>query len=317
MKRCFVPELVGSLSFLRRALTVGCAPLVLAGLSSPLLADVGGSVFDRMRDDMTEFFDTILPGTLRKYNTVLDFSPKFSDFRNREFIRYPLELRYGASDHLELFAGLTPFSPSPFNDGYDHRWGLGEITLGFRRDLQNGLGFYDQATWGVETRTPLGKPPLDLNEGFIHVRPFLTASRNLTWPHTKFFTSLSYDRSIDTPRRDPPPPSKFLRQHIAEIDPGLLYKPGIYGGFVEYEFRHLEEPDGYRLSHGGKLGMIWDVPLAKSRSWKLPGKWQIELAYKLVKEEGRGIDQGIVTRVRLRTTLREVLDSDLRRRLGL
>lgn len=286
------------------------AVLGLLFLALPARADVGGSLFDRMRDDMTEFFDTVLPGTLRKYNTVLDFSPKFSDFRNREFIRYPLELRYGASDQLELFAGLTPFSPSPFNDGYDHRWGLGEVILGFRRDLEGGLGMFDQATVGVETRTPVGKPPFDLNEGYIHVRPFLTASRRLPWPHMKAFATLSYDRSLDTPGRDRPPPT-FVRQHIATIAPGFLYKPGIYGGFFEYEFRHLQEDDGYRLSHGGKIGMIWDVPRTKSQSWKLPGKWQIELAYKLVKEEGRGVDQGIVTRVRLRTTLREVLDSNL------
>jgi len=277
---------------------------------APLRADVGGSLFDRMRDDVTEFFDTVLPGTLRKYNTVLDFSPKFSDFRNREFIRYPFELRYGVSDQVELFAGLTPFSPSPFNNGYDHRWGLGEVTLGARRDLEEGLGYFDQATYGIETRTPVGKPPLDLNEGYIHVRPFLTASRRLSWPHTKLFSSLSYDRSVNTPGRKAPPPT-FNRQHVAEVAPGLLYKPGVYGWFGEYEFRHLQEVDGYRLSHGATLGMIWDVPLKRSKSWKLPGKWQIELAYKCVKEEGRGVDQGIVTRVRLRTTLREVLNSDL------
>lgn len=285
--------------------------LALLFVAPSLRAEVGGSLFDRMRDDMTEFFDTVLPGTLRKYNTVLDFSPKFSDLRNREFIRYPLELRYGASDQLELFAGLTPFSPSPFNDGYDHRWGLGEVILGFRRDLEGGLGLFDQATVGLETRTPLGKPPLDLNEGYIHVRPFLTASRRLPWPHMKTFATLSYDRSLDTPGRDRRPPPPFVRQHIATLAPGFLYKPGIYGGFFEYEFRHLQEDEGYRLSHGGKLGMIWDVPRTRSQAWKLPGKWQIELAYKLVKEEGRGLDQGIITRVRLRTSLREVMDSNL------
>lgn len=272
----------------------------------------------RMRGDMmemTEFFDTVLPGTLRKYNMVLDFSPKFSDLRNREFIRYPFELRYGASDQLELFAGMTPFSPSPFNSGYEHRWGPGEVTLGFRRDLEDSIPFFDQATFGLETRTPVGKPPFDLNEGYAHVRPFMTATRRLQWPHTKLYTTLSYDREVDTPGRTRPSPPKVIRQHIAQVSPGFLYKPGEYGGFVEYDFRHLDEIDGYRLSHGGELGMIWDIPMQKSKAWKLPGKWQVEIAYRLIKEEGRSIDQGIITHVRWRTTLREVLDSDLSRRL--
>lgn len=274
------------------------------------------SLFGRVRDDvvgMTEFFDTVLPGTLRKYNLVLDFSPKFSDVRAREFIRYPLELRYGASDKLELFAGLTPFSPNPINEGYDHRWGLGQTTFGFRRDIDEGIGLFDEATFGLETRIPLGKPPVELIDGYTHIRPFVTGSRRLPWPHTKLFTILSYDRSVSTPRRDRPTSPKVIRQHIAEVSPGFLYKPGQYGGFVEYEFRHLDEDVGYRLSHGGQIGVIWDIPRPRSQNWKLPGKWQIELAYKLVKEEGRGIDQGIVTRVRVRTTVREVWDSDLRK----
>lgn len=276
------------------------------------------SLMDRMRGDileMRQFFDTVLPGTLRKYNMVLDFSPKFSDLRNREFMRYPFELRYGASDQLELYAGMTPFSPSPFNSGKDHRWGLGQITLGFRRNLENGFLFFDRATFGLETRTPVGKPPFDVNEGYAHIRPFFTATRRLAWPHTKLYTTLSYDREVETPGRAKPSPQKVQRRHIAQVSPGFLYKPGEYGGFIEYDFRHLAEDDGYRLSHGGRIGMIWDMPIRKTKSWKLPGKWQVEIAYRLIKEEGRGLDQGIVTHVRWRTTLREVLDSDISRRL--
>src|SRR3954470_7707334 len=66
---------------------------------------------------MTEFFDTTLPGVLQEQNITLHFTPKFSDLRDQEYIRYPLELRYGASSRLELSTGLTPFSPNPFNGG--------------------------------------------------------------------------------------------------------------------------------------------------------------------------------------------------------
>jgi hypothetical protein len=275
------------------------------------------AIANRVKDDVrgvTEFFETTLPGTLRKYNMTLDFSPKFGDIRHREFIRYRMELRYGLSDNWELFGGLTPFSPNPINSGHDHRWGLGEARIGMRYDTERGFGFYDRATLGVELRAPLGDPPVDLIDGYTHLRPFLTASRELHWPFTTLFTTFSYDRAMRTPSRDDPP-ARVIRQHIGQIAPGILYKPGEYGVFAEYDFRHLDEDEGYRLSHGGRIGPIWDIPLSKTRRWKLPGKWQIELAYKVVKEEGRKIDHGVAARVRVRTTLREVLESDLTKRL--
>jgi hypothetical protein len=278
------------------------------------------SPFHSIEDDvmeMTEFFETILPGTLRKYNLVLDFTPRFTDFRNREFIRYPLELRYGISENSEVFGGFTPFSPNPFNHGEDHRWGLGEVRFGGRKSLDYGFGFFDQATIGIETRIPVGNPPIDLNDGYLHVRPFLTATRRLHWPHTEFFTAASYDRAFDSPHRDQPTDPRIVHQHIAEISPGILYKPGQYGYFFEYDFRDLDEDDGYRLSHGEKVGVIWDMPRTRSKAWHLPGKWEIEMAFKVVEEEGRSINYGIDTHVRVRTTLREVMSSELTHSLHL
>ena len=65
----------------------------------------------RMREDllkMNDFFDTMLPGTLSEHNIILKFTPKFSDLRDNEFVRYPFELRYGLTQKLELFGGMSP-----------------------------------------------------------------------------------------------------------------------------------------------------------------------------------------------------------------
>src|ERR1051326_6616616 len=83
---------------------------------------------------MTEFLDTMLPGVLQDRNITLHFTPKFSDFRDNEYVRYPIELRYGLTDRWELTGGMTPFGPNPFNGGRDHRWGPGEAKLGARYD---------------------------------------------------------------------------------------------------------------------------------------------------------------------------------------
>lgn len=257
---------------------------------------------------MTEFLDTMLPGTLGRHNMTLHFSPKSADVRDREYVRFPVEIRYGATDRLELVAGVSPFVPNPINSGRDHRWGPGEAKLGAWYDLEVVPFFYDKATVGIETRVPLGKPPVQLNDHYTHVRPFIAMSRQLrSFPSTTFYTNLSYDRSEKLTDRNPPPP-EVVRRHTFEAAPGLLYKPGEFGYFGEYRFRHFQEPGGWRLGHESRIGVVWDVPLRRSANWNLPGKWQIELAYKFTKEEGQGDGHGISTRINWRTTLRQVLD---------
>jgi hypothetical protein len=281
-------------------------------LAVPLrAAESRGTSGDRMRErmlQMTEFFDTMLPGVLDEHNMTLHFRPKFSDLRHHEFWRFPLELRYGYSNRLELSGGISPFTPSPFNGGRDHRWGPGEAKLAARYNVGELLRFFDDSTFGVETRVPLGKPPLEINDHYTHVKPFVSTARTLhTWPSTTLYTNVSYDRSVHLTRRGAPP-AEVIRRHIIEFAPGLLYKPGEFGYFSEYRWRHLDEPDGYRLGHEVQAGWIWDIPLDRTERWRLPGKWQLELAYKVSHEEGRETGHGVSARVNWRTSLREVLE---------
>jgi hypothetical protein len=290
-------------------------PLTLAALATPLAAAADpesappAPVVTSMREDllrMNEFFDTTLPGTLKKYNIVMEYTPKFVDFRDHEYIRFPVEIRYGVREHWELYGGLTPFIPNPFNSGIDHRWGPGFARLGVRHDVGGFFGLYDQVTVGLETRAPLGQPPLFLIDRYSHIRPFIAAARKLPWPNTTFLTSYSYDRAMDTPGRGTPP-AELPRVHILEIAPSLLYKPGEFGGFAEYTYRHFQEELKSHLGHEYKVGSVWDVPLVRSQAWRLPGKWQVELAYRITDEQGVGRSRGIAMSLRWRTTLREML----------
>lgn len=282
-------------------------PVGAAATPATPAQDNGFSIKERVLR-MTEFLDTMLPGTLGKYNMTLHFTPKFSDLRDREFVRYPIELRYGATDRLELIGGVSPFGPNPINSGRDHRWGAGEARIGARYDLGMPVFFYDKATLSLDNRIPLGKPPIQLNDHYTHVRPGISLSRSLrSWRDTTFYTNLSYDRSVKLTTRNPPPP-EVVRRHVVEIAPGILYKPGELGYFGEYRFRHFQEPTSWHLGHEIQIGTIWDVPLRRSAAWRLPGKWQAEIAYRVTTEEGHGVSSGISARVNWRTTLREVLN---------
>ncbi len=298
-------------SILRPLTRTLLALLIAAALGGSALAADASTAGARVREQMlrmTDFLDTMLPGVLDEENITLHFRPKFGDLRDEEYMRFPLELRYGLTNRVELRGGLVPFTPSPFNSGRDHRWGLGEAKLGARYDLRDALRFFSDTTVGVETRIPLGNPPVEINDHYTHVKPFLTAARALKgWKSTTLYANLSYDRSVKLTSRGAPPP-EVVRRHTFEAAPGLLYKPGEIGYFTEYRFRHHQEPGDARLAHEGRVGTIWDVPLGRTERLKLPGKWQLELALRVNHEEGRGTDQGVSARVNWRTTLREVLE---------
>jgi hypothetical protein len=294
-----------------RCSSVSLRIAILAGLSM-----IAGQAFassngtpDLVRSvlRMTEFFDTTLPGTLEEHNMTLHFTPKFNDLRRQEYFRLPIELRYGFRRNIELSGGLIPFGANPFNKGRNHRWGPGEAKLGMRYDLGRKVQFFDDTTVGLETRVPLGNPPVELNDHYTHVKPFVSAARTLlAWPSTTFYANVSYDRSVKLTGRSAPPP-EVTRRHIIEVSPGLLFKPAEFGYFIEYRWRHISEPLGSRLANEIQFGTIWDVPVTRSEKWRLPGKWQLELAYRFSHEQERGNDHGFAARVNWRTTLREVL----------
>ncbi|MFT3784457.1 MAG: hypothetical protein QM790_20795 [Nibricoccus sp.] len=273
----------------------------------PLLSELR----TRMMEDMLrmrEFFDTTIPGTLKKYNLVFGFSPRASDLRRGEYMRLPATLRYGLGDRWELQGGITPFCPNPFNNGNEHRWGPGLISLGVRYNWGHWGKVFDSVTLGLDGRTPLGQPPANLIDSFAHLVPLITFSRPLPFKYTNFYLNLVYDRAFDAPFRDsPPPPPAIIRRHVFFVAPSVLYKPGEFGGFVSYSWRHFfDETIGVHLGHEIKAGPIWDVPLRRTQSWGLPGKWQVELAGRVTFEEGMKTDKGISVRVRWRTSLREV-----------
>lgn len=282
-----------------------------ANPSSPASKSFISDIRSRMIDDMVkmrELFDTTIPGTLKKYNLVFSFSPRASDVRKGEFVRLPATIRYGLSNRWELSTGVTPFCPNPINSGYQHRWGMGMGSLGIRYNWGHWGKLFDQVTIGVDGRTPLGKPPKEIIDYYAHAVPYINTSRPLPFPHTTLYTNISYDQALDAPWRehDDPPADEF-RSNIITVTPGVLYKPGEFGAFFEHNWRRYRiDTMGTHFGYEFKVGPIWDVPLWRTRSWGLPGKWQVEVAGRVSFEEGYHASTGVSLRVRWRTTIREL-----------
>jgi hypothetical protein len=259
--------------------------------------------WDARSSRVREVFDLRLPSILEKYRLSLDFEPKIGDLVKRSYVRYPIELRYGLSDRVEIYGGLTPFSPNPFHSE-PSGWGPGFITQGVRYNVMPSgrkLGF-DEITLGTEARIPVGNPPLRLIDQFTHVRPYLTTARYLdSLPHTTLFIYASYDFAQKWVNQVP---SSVVQRDVFEVGPALLYKPSEWGLLGQVGFRHITEPDRTRLGSISRAGGLWDIPESRSRKWGLKGKWQIESALEVETEEGKSTDFGIATRVRWKFDLK-------------
>jgi len=255
---------------------------------------------------LTELLDTRLPGILGVDGAVLRLQPRLGDLRDRDYLRLPLELRRGIADRTELALGITPFTANPFRRGPDHRHGLGELRLELRRELRLPAGSAWRADAGLEARLPLGRPPAALNDGFAHLTPNLALSRPWPgWPEALGYAVVRHDAGLPYPARSAEQRGA-RRRWDATAAAGILYQPGAWGSFLEHQLRRVGEGGNSFSAPESRVGVVWAVPVARSRAWGLPGTWRAELAYRRVHVARPEAEfrSGLVTRVRWNLGLR-------------
>jgi len=285
---------------------------LLAGLAgagwlgaAPAPAPPPGPLETRMLR-LTELLDTRLPGILGVDGMVLRLQPRLGDLRDREYLRFPLEFRRGIAERTELALGLTPFTANPFRRGPDHRHGLGELRTEVRRALRLPAGSAWRADAGLEARFPLGRPPAALNDGFAHLTPNVALSRPWPgWTGALAYAEVRHDWGLPYPAR-PAERRAARRRWDATAALGLLYQPEAWGGFLEHHLRRVGEDRTSFAAPESRVGVVWAVPVARSRAWGLPGIWRAEVAYRRVhtSRPGSEFESGLVTRVRWNLGLR-------------
>ena len=305
-----MPRLFGAVTFVLLAGCLGSAPLAWAETPSAgepeaeserIVDELLDHLPGRLPDDMRmvrDFFGRRLPGTLERYKLSLDYTPKFGDLVNREYIRFPLVLSYGLTDRTEVFEGFTPFTPNPFRPGEDQRVGLGLFRTGIRHEIDGIGNLVDSILFGLEVKVPLGRPPLDLADYYGRFRPSVTLAREVPGhPDWLLLLNLMHDRSFSVPYRNQD--EDFLRVNKSEFSPGILYQPNELGYLLEYTYRALDEETGFRKAHVYSFGLLWDVPNRRVPRL-LPGEWEIDTIYRLTDEDERSIRHSLDVRVKVR-----------------
>jgi len=138
-----------------------------AATSSPTAA------IESLIDRLPDLLDLGIPGFAPGGAFRLYTHPHVSDLLHEDYFRFPVGLRYQATDHVELTSELGSYFTHGLGDpaGY----GLYEMRLGAKYEQHlphdTGLGF------GIDLVTPLSRPPDDITDGIRHVVPYVSFSR--------------------------------------------------------------------------------------------------------------------------------------------
>lgn len=180
--------MTGPLQFRRSA-----QRLLLALLGTTPLAAI--AVEEAPKSNSEEFsrvpglFDVDLPKTVERFRAKLLLRPHFGDLLHRNYIRLPVGARLGLNDRTEINGEAEAFAShglKPGGPGY----GIGALRLGTKYQWGHWLKPVVHTSSGVNLATPVGRPPVTMTDGQLHIGPYVTFSRRFDRipQATPFFT---------------------------------------------------------------------------------------------------------------------------------
>lgn len=157
----------------------------LATLAVPRVAGSAEPADKAEQDNPGEFsrvhglFDVDLPKTVEKFKARLIVHPHFGDLLHRDYLRVPVGVRMGVSDQTEVSAEVEGYLTHGLKQ-HSAGYGLDSLRLGLKHQLPKFGADGVDTSLGLNTSMPVGRPPFDLVDGFVHISPYVTFSKR--WP---------------------------------------------------------------------------------------------------------------------------------------
>jgi hypothetical protein len=144
-------------------------------------------------------FDVDLPKTVEKFKAKVTVHPHFGDFSHRAYVRVPVGVRLGLNDRTELATEIESYLTHGLR-GRSAGYGLDLVRLGGKYQFAEWLKPALDASVGLNTAFPVGRPPLDATDGHNHFSPYVTFSKKLPdhprlLPFASFGTDLMWKSS--------------------------------------------------------------------------------------------------------------------------
>jgi hypothetical protein len=124
-------------------------------------------------------FDVDLPKTVEKFKARVIVHPHFGDLLHRDYLRIPVGVRMGIAEHTEVSSELEGYVTHGLG-GHSAGYGLDKVRLGLKHEFPRAAGSDLTTSAGVNTSTPVGRPPLEIVDGYNHVSPYVSFSK--PWP---------------------------------------------------------------------------------------------------------------------------------------
>jgi hypothetical protein len=283
-----------------------------------------------------ELFDTSLPGIRQEGQWSITLNPKFGDFLDDDYVRFPFGARYNFSRYFEVFTEFGGYFPNPFGDG--SKAGLYNWRIGGKYSWMGVGGTRFNVAPGLNVDMPVMNPPIELSDGYARYEPYVSISRQLhDYPHWLVYLNLAYQFVDNTPfRATPIQPQPRDRVFVR---PGFIYYPGgnfRYSFELEYrtnalDFRkaqgpaplnEVEPPPGF--SYGNwvlAFREVHEVIAYPSVTWFptketrkgifIPGNWDVGMQLRIPVIEETGVDFGVSIRFRWYYDYRKLLAKDI------
>ncbi|MGF1449144.1 MAG: hypothetical protein ACFB20_06970 [Opitutales bacterium] len=213
-----------------------------------------------------------LPPTEPKGSVSIEIEPSFQDALEEDFVRVPIRLRYGFTDNIEGFIGVSAFFANPqgeaqgndvsaFLFGAKYRW----------HDRVNPFDTIDIAT-GVDVAISLRDEPVQVADGLHRVEPFIVFSRPSDWiPNLTYFLNLGFDIAIDD-SGDEEAPASDNTDTSATLSPGMYYNWGRFVFAVRVDYENDTWAGGNTETIFIEPGLRYAIPRGAT-SWLFPGEW--------------------------------------------
>ena len=239
-------------------------------------------------------FDTELTGTSTAGYSSFNLRPRTRDFIDNPYIRVPVRVRYGLSDHLELFGTVESYLDNPARS--PSLWGFSKFEPGLKWQWPHPEDAVWRLALGASWEVPLGRPPEDIQDGFAKVRPFVVVTRPGTWsPYVLPYLNLNAELVHEPLGRSRPEGDR--PRHRITAQPGILWNPpGPWRGVMELRWRTDAIDGGNRHEVSIRPGLAREVPVSWLQTFGLKGRAQVGLNLDFPVHGGGGIGTGVSAR---------------------
>ncbi|MBI3886586.1 MAG: transporter [Opitutae bacterium] len=271
-----------SLRFRSRLAACLAAPLAFALPSLPAqtaAASAPALPRDTELHKIDGIFNTDLPKTERKNTIRVIVHPRFGDLTRRNYLRVPTGIRWGINNHTEVSATIEPYFAHGLKSGAPGT-GIGDLQFGAKYAWHEWLKPDYDTSVGLNLFFPVGRPPVDLTNGFNRYSPYIVIGKKIrAHPGLTVFvnTGLNFLSRSSTPGFFQ---ANEARSNSFAITPGFVWDryPWHYTFEATYESTSLIGRDNKQFLTL-RPGLAWDLP--RKLTFNSNGRWLVGFGYRL------------------------------------